>query len=273
MTKVGSRMLDLGSGRPVLELQEAGSGPALLFLHGAGGVVWEGALGRLAEHFHVYAPALPGFGKSPSEGLELIDDQLELWQLGFDVMEELGLERPLLVGESFGGWIAAEMAALRPKEVGKLVVLAPVGLWRDAAPVTDLFGLSIGELIPYLFHDMSCPAAKTMSALTTLMSDKDDRTQAQIDQLIQIFLGFRTAAKFLFPVPETGLERRLWRIRVPTLVLWGAQDRLIDASYADIFAKHVRNAQIVRIERCGHLILQEQPEAAAREIQRFAAAS
>lgn len=270
MTDVKSRMLDLGSGRPKLELQEAGSGPALLFLHGAGGITWEGGLGLLARHFHVYAPALPGFGKSPSEGLELIDDQLDLWQLGFDVIEALGLDKPLLVGESFGGWIASEMAALRPKEIGKLVVLAPVGLWRDESPVTDLFGLSIGELIPFLFHDMKCAAAKEMSQLTTLMSDKDDRTQAQIDQLIQIFLGFRTAAKFLFPVPETGLERRLWRIRVPTLVLWGTGDRLIAPSYADIYAKHVKSAQIVRIERCGHLILREQPEAAAKEIQRFA---
>jgi pimeloyl-ACP methyl ester carboxylesterase len=270
MSTPASRMLDLGPGRPKLEIQEAGSGPNLLFLHGAGGVSWDGALGLLARSFRVLAPALPGFGKSPSEGLELIDDQLELWQTGFDVMEALGLDRPLLVGESFGGWIAAEMAALRPKEVGKLAVLAPVGLWRDEAPVTDLFGLSIGELLPFLFHDMSSPAAKGMSQLTTLMSDKDDRTQAQIDALIAIFLGFRTAAKFLFPVPETGLERRLRRIRVPTLVLWGAQDRLIAPSYAEIFARQVKSAQVSMIERCGHLIMAEQPEACAKEIQRFA---
>jgi pimeloyl-ACP methyl ester carboxylesterase len=265
-----SRMLDLGSGRPKLEVQEAGSGPALLFLHGAGGVAWDGALGLLAQHFHVYAPSLPGFGKSPSEGLELIEDALELWQLGFDVMEALGLDKPLLVGESFGGWIAAEMAALRPKEVGKLVLLAPIGLWRDDAPVTDLFGLTIGELLPFLFHDMKSPAAKNMAQLTTLMSDKDDRTQAQIDQLIGIFLGFRTAAKFLFPVPDTGLERRLWRIRVPTLVLWGSGDRLIAPSYAEIIAKRVKHAQVVPIERCGHLIMAEQPDVCAKEIRRFA---
>ncbi len=270
MTEPKSRMLDLGSGRPKLEIQEAGSGPPLFFLHGAGGVAWDGALGLLSKHFHVYAPSLPGFGKSPSEGLELIEDALELWQLGFDVLEALGLEKPLLVGESFGGWIAAEMAALRPKEVGKLALLAPVGVWRDDSPVVDLFGLTIGELLPFLFHDMKSVAAVNMSQLTTLLSDKDDRTQAQIDQLIGIFLGFRTAAKFLFPVPDTGLERRLWRIRVPTLVLWGAQDRLIAPSYAELIAKRVRNAQVVSIERCGHLLMAEQPEAAAKEIQRFA---
>lgn len=225
--------------------------------------------GLLAKSLKVYAPSLPGFGKSPSEELELIADSLELWQLGCDVMEALGLDRPLLVGESFGGRSAAEMAALRPKEVSRLAVLAPVGLWRDESPVTDLFGLTIGEFLPYLFRDMNSAAAKSMSQLTTLMSDKDDRTQAQSDQLIAIFLGFRTAAKFLFPVPETGLERRLWCIRVPTLVVWGAQDRLIAPSYAEIVAKRVRNAQVALIERCGHLLMAEQPEAAAKGIQRF----
>jgi pimeloyl-ACP methyl ester carboxylesterase len=133
MSEPRSRMLTLGSGRPTVEVVEAGQGPNLFFLHGAGGVAWAGALPLLARHFHVYAPVLPGFGKSAPEGLELLEDQLDLFQHGFDVMEALGLEKPLLVGESFGGWIAAEMAALRPKEVGKLAVLAPVGLWRDVA--------------------------------------------------------------------------------------------------------------------------------------------
>ena len=270
MTEPRSRMVELGPGRPTLEVQEAGSGPPLFFLHGAGGVGWDGGLGLLAKHFHVYAPALPGFGKSPSEGLEKIEDALELWQLGFDLVEKLGLDKPLLVGESFGGWIAAEMAALRPKEVGKLVLMAPVGVWRDESPVVDIFGLTIGELLPFLFYDLNSAPARNMAALTSLMSDKDDRTQAQIDALIAIFLGFRTAAKFLFPVPDTGLERRLWRIRVPTLVLWGAQDKLIAASYAEIFAKHVKNSQVVLVERCGHLPLAEQAETTAKEIARFA---
>lgn len=270
MSEPRSRMLVLGSGRPTVEVIEAGQGPDLLFLHGAGGVAWAGALPLLARHFHVYAPVLPGFGKSESDDLDLLEDQLDLFQHGFDVMEALGLEKPLLVGESFGGWIAGEMAALRPKDVGKLVVLGPVGLWRDDAPVTDLFGLEIGELLPFLFHDMTSAGAVGMSQLTKLMSDKDDKTDAQVEQLIALLMGFRTAAKFLFPVPESGLERRLWRIRVPTLVLWGAQDRFIAPSYAEIWAKQVKTAQVVLVERCGHLMLLEQPEACAKEIQRFA---
>jgi pimeloyl-ACP methyl ester carboxylesterase len=272
MSEIQSRMVELGANRPTLEVQEAGSGPPLFFLHGAGGVSWDGGLSLLARHFRVVAPCMPGFGKSPSEGLERIEDALELWQTCFDVMEKVGVERPLVLGESFGGWIAAEMAALRPKELSKLALMAPVGVWRDEAPVTDIFGLTINELLPHLFFDMNSKPARNMSGLTTLMSDKDDRTQAQIDALIALFLGFRTAAKFLFPVPDTGLERRLWRIRVPTLVLWGAQDKLIAPSYAEIFGRNVKSAQVVMIERCGHLPLAEQAETTVKEITRFAGA-
>src|SRR5262245_65865383 len=98
---------------------------------------------------------------------------------GFDVIEALGLERPYVVGESFGAWMAAEMAALRPKEISRLALLAPVGLWRDEAPVADIFGMMPGELVSYLYHDQSCFAAQRMAMLTTLFSDKDDRTQEQ----------------------------------------------------------------------------------------------
>src|SRR5262245_59157787 len=69
-----SRLLALGEGRPTIEVLEAGNGPALLFLHGAGGVpAWVGALPLLAERFRVVAPLLPGFGQST--GLEFLDDQ------------------------------------------------------------------------------------------------------------------------------------------------------------------------------------------------------
>jgi pimeloyl-ACP methyl ester carboxylesterase len=246
-----------GSGRPVLLLHhDIGTLDRLPFYD------------SLAEKFDVIVPNHPGFGvPERPQWLRHPRDIAALYQW---LLADLSVESASLVGLGYGGWIAAEMAALRPKEVGKLALLAPVGLWRDESPVVDLFGLTIGELLPFLFHDMKSAAARNMSQLTTLMSDKDDRTQAQIDQLIAIFLGFRTAAKFLFPVPDTGLERRLWRIRVPTLVLWGAQDRLIAPSYAELIAKRVRNAQVVTIERCGHLSMAEQPEATAKEIQRFA---
>jgi pimeloyl-ACP methyl ester carboxylesterase len=120
-----STMLNLGAARPAIQVLEAGDGPALLFLHGAGGIAsWEGVLPLLSRQHHVYAPLLPGFGEST--GLEHLEDQFDLFLHGFDVIEALGLERPYVVGESLGGWMAAEMAALRTRDVGRLALVAPV---------------------------------------------------------------------------------------------------------------------------------------------------
>ena len=263
-----STVLNLGTGRPEIQVLEAGDGAPLLFLHGAGGIAaWAGALPLLASKYHVYAPLLPGFGQST--GLECLEDQFDLFLHGFDVIEALGLDRPYVVGESLGGWMAAEMAALRPKEIGRLALAAPVGLWRDEAPVVDLFGCMAHELAPYLFHDMTCPAAQQMLGLTQLFSTKDDRTQEQIETLIGMSRGFRTVAKFLFPIPESGLERRLWRIKAPALVVWGEQDRFISPMYAEIFREKIAGAEVVKIPNAGHLIGLEKPEPYAEAVIRW----
>lgn len=263
-----SRIVDLGSNRPTVEILHAGEGAPLLFLHGAGGVpTWDGVLPALSKEFHVYAPLLPGFGGST--GLEYLDDQWDLFLHGFDVIDALGLERPYVVGESIGGWLATEMAALRPKEIGRLALTAPLGLWRDEAPVVDLFGHMTHELVPYLFYDQSCPPARAMLGVSTLISDKDDRTQEQVELLLQLARGFRTVAKFLFPIPENGLEKRLHRITAPTLVVWGAHDGLVPPSYAKIFVEKIPHARLATIERAGHLVGAERPEPYAEALLRF----
>ncbi len=260
-----TRLLDLGEERPKIEVLEAGEGEPLLFLHGAGGIAaWEGALPLLAERYHVYAPLLPGFGQS--SGLDSLDDQFDLFLHGFDVMAALGLERPYVVGESLGGWMAAEMAALRPKEVGRLGLVAPIGLWRDQAPVVDLFGLMVGELVPYLFHNIECPAAQRMLMMTQLFSNRDDRTQEQIENLIGMSRGFRTVAKFLFPIPEAGMEHRLWRITAPTLIVWGEQDRFIAPSYGEIFRAKIAQSELAMIADTGHIVSLESPAALAEKL-------
>ena len=98
-----------------------------------------------------------------------------------------------------------------------------------------------------------------MMALTQLFSDKDDRTQEQIETIIAMSRGIRTAAKFLFPIPENGLERRLWRIKAPTLVVWGRNDRFISPSYMDIFREKIMNSEAVTIPDTGHDISLESP--------------
>src|SRR5262249_37407130 len=113
MTTPRARVVSLGEGRPTVEALDACEGAPPILPHGAGGVpAWEGVLPLLAREYHVFAPLLPGFGRST--GLESLEDQLDLVLHQFDVIEALDLQRPYVVGESMGGWIAAEMATIRP---------------------------------------------------------------------------------------------------------------------------------------------------------------
>ena len=148
---MNSRMIETGRGAKVHVL-DAGSGEPLVFMHGAGGLFPENPfLDQLAHHYHVFAPEFPGFGASTGE--ELLEDMLDFTLHGWDVVQELGLTKPHIVGHSMGGMIAAEMAALVPHDVSKLVLVASAGLWLPEHPIPDIFSFLPHEFAQYLFHD------------------------------------------------------------------------------------------------------------------------
>src|SRR5688500_12065362 len=131
---------------------EGGSGTPLVFFHSAGGLLPDNPfLERLAQGHHVFAPEWPGYGDSTGE--ELLEDMLDFALHGWDVVDALGVRRPHIIGHSMGGMIAAEMACLAPRDVGKLVLAAPAGLWDDAHPIPDIFALLPFQLAEVLFHD------------------------------------------------------------------------------------------------------------------------
>jgi pimeloyl-ACP methyl ester carboxylesterase len=108
-----------------------------------------------------------------------------------------------------------------------------------------------------------------MQALTSLFSDKDDRSEEQIETLIALARGFRTCAKFLFPIPEHGLEKRLPRIVAPTLIVWGTGDRFVSPRYAAIFHERIAGSELVMIENAGHLVGLERPVPYAEAVLRW----
>src|SRR5215469_12137068 len=106
---------------------EGGAGEPLLYFHGASGVTPDDPLlGALAERRHVFAPYLPGYGET--EDCPHLRDMLDYTLLGWDLVRAFGLADPVLVGHSMGGMIAAEMAAVAPNDVSRLVLIAPAGL-------------------------------------------------------------------------------------------------------------------------------------------------
>jgi len=241
---------------------EAGSGAPLVFFHGAGGLLRDNPfLDDLARRHHVLAPEWPGYGESTGE--ELLEDMLDFALHGWDVVEALGLRRPHLVGHSMGGMIAAEMACIAPHNLDRLVLVSAAGLWLDAHPIPDLFAALPFEIPGLLFADPGQGAALLTGGL-----DLND-----MDALKDFYIGnarrLGMAGKILFPIPNRRLSKRLYRLAAPTLVLWGAEDRLTPPVYAARWGELVPHATIEILPEAGHMLPYERPEAFAAAVSRF----
>jgi pimeloyl-ACP methyl ester carboxylesterase len=242
---------------------DGGQGQPLIFLHGAGGVEVDlGFLDALAERFHVYAPLVPGYGDSEEcpELRDMLDFTLHSW----DVVDALDVKDPLLVGFSLGGMIASEMAALAPRDISRLALIASAGLWLDDHPIPDIFAMMPYDLPHYLFYD-----AEAGSKVLTAGMNLDD------PQFLQTFLvqnarQLGAAGKILFPIPERGLAARLYRIQAKTLLIWGENDRLIPPIYARAFQESIPGSDLVLVPQAGHLVAFEKTAEVVSALARLA---
>jgi pimeloyl-ACP methyl ester carboxylesterase len=232
----------------------AGKGSPLLYLHNAGGLGrgFTPDLEQLAASYDVIAPVLPGW--DDTDGLQEIDDIHDMVFFLQDFVDAVGLSSFSLLGHSVGGNFAAELAATRPDLVKKLVLVAPAGLWMGETPVTDFFTLLPNELPGVMFGDLSNPV---IAELFTPPTDMDELAQVMYLQLA----NFSATGKFLWPIPDKGLKKRLHRIKAETLVLWGESDRLIPPAYGPLFQSKIAKAQLVTIPGAGHMLpLEKTPE-------------
>ena len=220
-----------------------GEGPPLVYLHGLLGQAWDGLLDGLSATRRVYAPAHAG-ADEPDE-LRGISGMHDLVLYYDDVLDALGLDRIDLVGHSFGGMVAAEIAAARPDRVRRLVLIDALGLWRDDAPVADFLLVPADRQAALLLGD---PATDAVRAHLALPDDPEHR----ITETLRRTTSMASIAHFLWPIPERGLSRRLRRIKAPTLIVWGAEDRLVPSVYAQDFAGAIASARVEMIAGAGH---------------------
>jgi pimeloyl-ACP methyl ester carboxylesterase len=238
-----------------ISYQRAGSGPPLLFLHGGGGGGWFKPHASWARHHDVVAPVHPGFGDSDElPEVEAVDDLVYHY---LEVIELLGLERPALVGHSFGGWLAAELAVIAPDSFAALVLLGAVGLRIPEAPITDLFFAPPQQLPALLFADpASAPFGGGPPDVETMLAAYRDMTA----------LARFTWSPFM---SNPKLHRRLGRVTVPTLVLCAEQDRLVPRAHAERYAQLIDGARLETIAECGHAMHLERPRAVADAVSSF----
>jgi len=258
-----SRFLRLKPSGARIQVFEAGRGKDLLFLHGAGGhMPNDRLLAALAGKYRVLAPLLPGYGQSTGE--DGLRDMLDVTLHSLDVLEALKLTKPIVVGHSMGGMIAAEMAAIAHTEVTRLCLLAPAGLWLDDRPIVDIFAKLPYELPALLFHDAEL-GKKLLTAGGGSMDDPEFLKQFLVTRARQLGM----AGKLLFPIPDRGLGERLHRITARTLIVWGREDALVPATYGDAFKRAISKAKLVKVAKAGHAVGQEQPAAVLKAIKNY----
>lgn len=234
-----------------------GRGEPVGFLAGFGGLPrWVPFLDRLAETRQVIVPSLPGF-PGGDRGHSVLDSHLD-WVLAVrQTILAAGLDGADLVGSSVGGSMAAEMAALWPNSVRKLVLIAPFGLFDEADPPTDPWAQRADQL-----PGLMCADPETWKALKALPEGANS-----VEWPIEQTRASEAAARIFWPLGNTRLEKRLKLISAPTLVLWGEQDRIMPQSYARRIAGLLAGPNETRgIPGAGHLAELDRPDAVASAI-------
>ncbi|HEX3253427.1 MAG TPA: alpha/beta hydrolase [Pyrinomonadaceae bacterium] len=226
---------------------EAGSGPNLILLHGLGGSsqVWQFNIGPLAEKYHVFVPDQIGFGKSDKP---LVNYRIRTYVDFLDQFcKQLKIERPSLIGNSMGGWIAAIYAATYPDRVDKLVLADAAGY----APPKDFDTRTFFGLNPTTKAEMKILVGK-------VFYNKAFQSDAAIDQSMTVRLGAGDGYTIKSITDsiirgEDFLDDVVKSIKSPTLLVWGREDGLVPLSDGERLHKDIAGSTLVVIEECGHI--------------------
>jgi len=242
-----------------IEILRRGKGRTILFLHPHIGMHGsERFIERLAREAQVIAPSHPGFGHSElPRGMSTVDD---LSYFYLDLIEQLDLRDLVVVGASFGGWVAAEIASKTCERLSRLVLLGAVGAkfgGRDKSDIVDIFATPRSRWEELSFRD---PAV--------WLRDYESLPE---DELTAMARNREATALFAWNpyMYNPKLKARLHRIRIPTLFLWGAQDGFAPLSYGRTYCAAVPGAKFEEIADAGHFPHMEQPEAVARHVIGF----
>jgi len=240
-------------------------GEPLVFLHGAGGVEhWLPFFDRLAASHRVFVPEHPGFGGSDDPPFIRDVADVAMYYLDFldDLVDTIG-GRVHLVGQSLGGWIAAELATRNASHLRSLTLLAPAGVRVKGVPCGDNFIWTPEETARNLVYDQAV-AERAIAAAAAQTAEEADRA----------LVNRYAAAKFGWDPRwySRSLENWLHRIKVPALVLWGAEDRLLPVAYAEVWRRELPGATVEIIPACGHLLTVERADEVAARVLAFTGA-
>jgi len=242
-------------------VRRGGSGDPLVYLHAAGGQAqWEPFLELLSQKYDVIQPIHPGW--PGSDGLEHLDDVIDMAVYYADFFDTLGLDSFNLMGSSLGGMFAAEIAALDRQYVRKLVLHSPAGLWMDDHQPLDFFAAPQDVVMQALYADPE----KAMAAMPKVdPEDKEAVARATLDRA----MGMAATGKFIWPIWDKGLKKRIHRITAPTLLIWGDKDGLNPPVYGPHWQKLISGSKLVSIPGTAHVPMSEKPEEFVKAVTDF----
>jgi pimeloyl-ACP methyl ester carboxylesterase len=258
----------LRAGPLELEMLQRGKGRSILLVHGINPVGPKAPfLDLLARHGEVIAPSHPGFGKSPLP--EEFDTMYDLVHVYLDVLDALP-DKTIVIGFSFGGWIAAEIAVSGHPKLERLVLVDPVGVklgGREERDIAHFFNTNPADLNRLAWHDpASRPAGSYglgwQACIDDAMPDED---------MVELARNWDSLCLFAWRPHMYNPQLKHWlrRIAAPTLVLWGASDRIVTPDYGRRYAALIPGARFELIERAGHHPELEKPEAFVDAVRRF----
>jgi pimeloyl-ACP methyl ester carboxylesterase len=240
-----------------ISVRRAGAGRPLLYLHGASDAgLWSPSLTDLAARHDVIAPEHPGFGASDTPAW--LDTIADLSSFYLDLLDRLDLIDVHLVGHDLGGWIAADLAVRNTRRLASLTLVGAAGIFVPSLAQVDPFLRTDEQRLRDLFHD---PAQADEMV-----------TQAKRPEFEDICLKNQTAAARLTWQPrgyDPHLAKWLHRVDVPTLLVWGANDRVYPRELGDAYAKLIPDATLVVVPDCGHLPHIERREAFVAALAEF----
>jgi pimeloyl-ACP methyl ester carboxylesterase len=226
---------------------DRGTGPAFVLLHGgAGPQSVTGFADQLAEAApaRVVTPVHPGFAGTPRPGG--LSSIAGLARLYLELLDALGLTDVTVIGNSIGGWIAAEMAVAGSARVTGVVLVDACGIEVPGHPVADFFSLSLDQVAELSYHD---PGAFRIDLAT--MSPEQLAAMAGNREALAVYGGTAMA--------DPGLRARLGQVSVPTLVVWGDSDRIVDPDYGRAYAAAIPGARFRLLLATGHVPQLETP--------------
>jgi pimeloyl-ACP methyl ester carboxylesterase len=244
-------------------LEDGHSDRIIILMHGLGGYAerWSNLIPLLNKKFHIFAPDLIGYGQSDKPSVDYTPEFFV--KFVFDFIETLGIKKTCMIGTSLGGQIVAECAATQSPTIEKIILISPAGIMRKSTPTLDAYTMAalypIKESVKTAYRMMVGPGKQVSEISIERFVNNMSRPNAKM-VFLSTLLGLKNA-------PD--ICEKLGRIIIPTLLIWGKEDKLIPFEYSQQFVSAISNCEFIPMEGCGHSPYVEDPEKLSELVIKF----